>query len=296
MTLAGTVLRGRYRLLDLLGEGGMAVVYRARDELLDRNVAVKILRTQFAADEDFVRRFRQEARSAAALSDPNIATIFDTGVDNGREFIVMQLVDGPDLERDLTERGSVPVAEALRIAIAVADALESAHRHGIVHRDIKPGNILLASDGAVRVVDFGIARALGDSRTTALGLLLGSVQYCSPEQVLGEEVGPASDVYSLGIVLYELLTGRRPFDGDSPAAVALERLRRQPPPPSTVAPDLPAGLDDIVMRALARNPRRRYPSARAFADAIRGWWRANRRARLTGAIPIPTPRSEPGHG
>jgi serine/threonine protein kinase len=183
MNAPGLLLGGRYRLIEVLGEGGMAVVYRARDELLDRDVAVKVLREQYAADEDFVRRFRQEARNAAALAHPNIAPVFDTGVDAGVEYIVIQLVDGPDLEAVLAERGRLPLAEALRITTAVAEALHVAHERGIVHRDMKPGNIMLASDGEVRVVDFGIARALGDARTTNPGLLLGSVQYCSPEQV-----------------------------------------------------------------------------------------------------------------
>jgi eukaryotic-like serine/threonine-protein kinase len=166
MNAPGTLLNDRYRLGPLLGEGGMAVVYRAHDETLDREVAIKILRSQFASDEDFLRRFRQEARNAAALSHPSIAPVFDTGVDGDLEYIVMQLVDGPDLERVLADSGRLPVSEALRITSDVADALHAAHDNGIVHRDVKPGNILLTSQGDVRVVDFGIARALGDSRTT----------------------------------------------------------------------------------------------------------------------------------
>jgi tRNA A-37 threonylcarbamoyl transferase component Bud32 len=285
MTLAGTVLADRYGLLDVLGEGGMAVVYRARDELLDRDVAVKILRPQFAADDEFVERFRQEARSAASLAHPNIAPVFDSGVDGDLQFIVMQLVDGPDLERVLAGHGRMPVAEALRIAMAVAEALQAAHDHGLIHRDIKPGNILLTSDGSVRVVDFGISRAVSDVRRTTPGLLLGSMQYCSPEQVVGEEVGPPSDIYSLGLVLHELLTGVRPFDGSSPAAVALERVRRELPPPSSVAHDLPIGIDELVMGALAREPAARYPSGLAFAEAIRDWWRASRAETAPTVLP-----------
>ncbi len=261
----------------------MASVYRARDETLDREVAIKILRSQFASDEDFVRRFRQEARNAAALSHPSIAPVFDTGVDGDLEYIVMQLVDGPDLERVLADSGRLPVSEALRITSDVADALQSAHDNGIVHRDVKPGNILLTSQGDVRVVDFGIARALGDSRTTQPGLLLGSVQYCSPEQVLGAPIGPASDVYSLGVVLFELLTGGRPFDGPEPAAVALQRLRQDAQPPTLLAPDLPKDLDQLVLRAMERRPDDRYPSARAFAEAIRDYWRAHLAAAVVKA-------------
>jgi tRNA A-37 threonylcarbamoyl transferase component Bud32 len=298
MTLAGTVLADRYRLLDVLGEGGMAVVYRARDELLDRDVAVKILRPQFAADNEFVRRFRQEARSAASLAHPNIAPVFDSGVHGDLQFIVMQLVDGPDLEKVLADGGRQPVAEALRIGMAVAEALQAAHDHGLIHRDIKPGNILLTADGSVRVVDFGISRAVSDVRRTTPGLLLGSMQYCSPEQVVGEEVGPASDIYSLGLVLYELLTGVRPFDGSSPAAVALERVRRELPPPSSVAHDLPVGIDELVMGALAREPAARYASGLAFAEAIRDWWRASRADAAPQVLPrtgarIPRERRRP---
>ena len=278
MNASGTLLNNRYRLGPLLGEGGMAVVYRAHDETLDREVAVKVLRSQYASDEDFVRRFQQEARNAAALSHPSIAPVFDTGVDGDFEYIVMQLVDGPDLERVLAGSGRLPVSEALRITSDVADALQAAHDNGIVHRDIKPGNILLTAQGDVRVVDFGIARALGDSRTTQPGLLLGSVQYCSPEQVLGAPIGPASDVYSLGVVLFELLTGSRPFDGPEPAAVALQRLRQDPQPPTVLAPDLPKDLDQLVLRAIQRRPDDRYPSAEAFAEAIRAYWRAHQAA------------------
>ncbi|HVL54806.1 MAG TPA: protein kinase, partial [Vitreimonas sp.] len=300
MNAPGLLLAGRYRLLHVLGEGGMAVVHRAVDELLDREVAVKVLREQYAADPDFVARFRQEARNAAALTHPNIAAVFDTGVDGPVEYIVMQLVDGPDLEAVLTERGRLSVAEALRIAVSTAEALEAAHARGIVHRDIKPGNILLTAERDVRVVDFGIARALGDARTTNPGLLLGSVQYCSPEQVLGEPIGPATDIYSLGIVLHELLTGTRPWDGPSAAAVALARLHEPPPPPTRIVTDLPPGVDALVDRALQRDPARRYPSAAAMAAAIREWWRghrttaapvdprraAARRRGATGALPI----------
>jgi serine/threonine-protein kinase len=285
MTLAGTVLEDRYRLIEGLGEGGLAVVYRARDELLDRDVAVKILRPQFAADPEFVQRFRQEARSAAALAHPNIAAVFDSGFQHELQFIVMQLIDGPNLEQVLAERGRLPVAEALRIVMAAAEALQAAHERGIVHRDVKPGNILLTADGSVRVVDFGIARALSDVRMTTPGLLLGSVQYCSPEQVLGEDVGPPSDVYSLGIVLYELLTGVSPFQGSTPASVALARVQDEPTPPSELVPDLPAGIDELVMGALARSPAARYASGLAFAGAIRDWWRSSRPEPAAAAVP-----------
>jgi eukaryotic-like serine/threonine-protein kinase len=279
MLSQGELLDNRYRIGSLLGQGGMAVVYRATDETLDREVAVKVLRSQYASDPDFARRFGQEARNAASLAHPSIAQVFDTGVHDDLQYIVMQLVDGPDLEAVLAERGRLPLGDALRIVTEAAEALQAAHDRGIVHRDIKPGNILLTSDGEVRIVDFGIAHALGDSRTTNPGLLLGSLPYCSPEQILGEPVGPASDIYSLGVVFHELVTGRRLFDGTAPAAVALQRLRDDPPAPSDVAAGIPDRLDEIVLRALRRDPRARYRSAKGMADAIRKWWQTERRQR-----------------
>jgi serine/threonine-protein kinase len=271
MVMTGRVLAGRYRLFDALGEGGMAVVYRAHDELLDRAVAVKVLRPAFAADPEFVGRFRQEARNAASLHHPNIATVFDTGTDDGVDFIVMQLVEGEDLERVLARDGRLALGGAIRIAVDVARALQFGHERGIIHRDVKPGNVLLDRDGDVRVVDFGIARAARDVGVTTAGVMLGSAQYASPEQVAGEPVAASSDTYSLGVVLYEMLTGQRPFDGPTPAAVALERLRVRPAPPSAVAPTLPRSLDPLVMRALERDPDARYGSAGDFAAALESW-------------------------
>jgi serine/threonine-protein kinase len=268
--MLGRVLAGRYRLLELLGEGGMAHVFRGHDELLDRAVAVKVLRAGFGADRDFVARFRQEARSVASLHHPNIATVYDTGTD-GVDYIVMQLVDGEDLERMIHRLGRVPVHTAARIVVDVSRALQAAHERGIIHRDVKPANILLDPEGDVRVVDFGIARAANAIGVTTAGMMLGSVHYVSPEQVLGEEVTAASDVFSLGVVLYEAITGQRPFDGPTPASVALERLHVRPAPPSAVGRDLPPGLDPLVMRALERDPAARYPSAGDFGAALEAW-------------------------
>src|SRR3954469_653333 len=230
MTLTSRVLAGRYRLLETIGQGGMAVVYRAHDLLLDRDVAVKVLRTGYAEDPVLVERFRREARHAASLHHPHIVTVHDTGVDpeTKTEFIVMQLVEGPDLRWVLDRQRVLPVGFAVRIGIEGAHALAYAHDHAVVHRDIKPANILVDADGDVRVADFGIARVLSDAGATTSGTMLGSAPYASPEQVLGARVGPRSDLYSLGVVLYECLTGVRPFDGPSPAAVALERLRVTP--------------------------------------------------------------------
>ena len=255
VVLTERVLAGRYRLLEVIGQGGMAVVHLAHDELLDRDVAVKVLRPGFAEDPEFVDRFRREARHAASLHHPNIVTIYDTGVDpeTGSDYIVMQLVDGPDLQEVLERSGALAVGFAVRIGIETARALAFAHEHGIIHRDIKPANILIASDSEVRVADFGIARAATDTGATTGGMI-GSAQYASPEQVLGEEVGPRSDLYSLGVVLYEGLTGVRPFDGPSPAAVALERLRVKPRPIRSIDPTVPRSLEQIVMRLLERRP------------------------------------------
>ncbi|MEJ7749607.1 MAG: protein kinase, partial [Candidatus Limnocylindrales bacterium] len=270
MTMTGRVLAGRYRLHEIIGQGGMAVVHRAHDGLLDRDVAIKLLRPAYASDPAFVVRFRSEARHAAGLHHRHIVTIHDTGTDpeSGTDYIVMQLVDGPDLETVLSREGRLPLGQALRIGIETTQALQVAHEHGIVHRDVKPGNILLDHDGEVRVADFGIARAVRDAGSTTSGMVLGSPQYASPEQVLGEPITLASDIYSLGAVLYEAITGWRPFDGASPAAIALERLRIQPAPPSAVAPDVPPEIDRIIQRAMARQPADRYPSAAELGVAL----------------------------
>ncbi|MEP6469671.1 MAG: Stk1 family PASTA domain-containing Ser/Thr kinase [Chloroflexota bacterium] len=269
--MIGRLIGGRYRLIAPVGEGGMATIWRAVDEQLDREVAVKLLREQFGSDAGFAARFRQEARAAGSLSHPNIVPVYDYGTDtDGAQFIVMQLVEGENLATLLRERSTLETDDAVRIALGVASALEAAHRRGLVHRDVKPGNILITDDGDVKVTDFGIARAVAEASMTVTGTTLGSVHYFSPEQARGDEVTGVSDVYALGIVLYEMLTGRRPFEGDSPAAVALKRLSEDPPPPSTYRP-VPSGLSAIVMRALQREPRDRFPDAGSFAEALRVW-------------------------
>ncbi len=273
--MIGRLISGRYRLIAPLGDGGMATIWRAVDEQLDREVAVKLLRPQFSADPGFTARFKQEARAAGGLSHPNIVSVYDYGTDgaDGDQYIVMELVEGRDLSAILRDRGALSTDDSVRIAIGVAGALEVAHRKGIVHRDVKPGNILITDGGDVKVTDFGIARAVSEASMTVTGTTLGSVHYFSPEQARGDEVTGASDVYALAIVLYEMLTGRRPFEGDSAAAVALKRLNEDPPRPSSIGHTLPAGLEAILMRALSREAADRFPDAGASAEALRVWRR-----------------------
>jgi serine/threonine-protein kinase len=264
----GDVLGGRYRLVELLGQGGMATIYRATDAQLHRDVAVKVLRPEYGRDPDFVARFRQEAQAAASLSHPNVVGVYDFGATADGPYIVMELVDGEDVATLLARHGPLPPRQAAQLAAEVARALAAAHARGIVHRDVKPGNILVSSDGRVKVADFGIARAWADARLTLPGVTLGSVHYFSPEQALGEQATEQSDIYSLGVVLYELLSGRRPWEGDSAAAIATARINAEPPFVSAVRPSVPPALEAIDRRALNPDPGARYPTAIAMADAL----------------------------
>ena len=259
-TLIGTLFDGRYQVLRKLGAGGMANVYLAEDQELGRRVAIKILNERHANDEQFVERFRREAKNAAALSHPNIVSIYDRGEAEGTYYIAMEYLDGRSLKELIVGHGPAPVKIAVEYARQILSALRFAHLKGSVHRDIKPHNVLVDSDGRVKVTDFGIARA-GASQMTEAGSIVGTAQYLSPEQARGAAVDQRSDLYSLGIVLYELLTGTVPFSGDTPVEIAMKHLSQVPEPPSTRRPDVPHELDLVVMRALAKNPDDRYQSA-----------------------------------
>lgn len=259
-TLIGTLFDGRYQVVRKLGAGGMANVYLAEDQELGRRVAIKILNDRHAGDEQFVERFRREAKNAAALSHPNIVAIYDRGEAEGTYYIAMEFLDGRSLKELIVQRGPAPVTVSVEYARQILSALRFAHRHGIVHRDIKPHNVLVDADGRVKVTDFGIARA-GASQMTEAGSIVGTAQYLSPEQARGTDVDQRSDLYSLGIVLYELLTGTLPFNGDTPVEIAMKHLSMIPEPPSAKRPDVPRDLDLIVTRALAKDPDDRYQSA-----------------------------------
>jgi eukaryotic-like serine/threonine-protein kinase len=259
-TLIDQVFDGRYRVVRKLGTGGMANVYLAEDQELGRSVAIKMLDERHSQDEQFVERFRREAKNAAGLSHPNIVSIYDRGQAEGTYYIAMEYLEGRTLKELLITRGPTPLAVAIDYARQILAALGFAHRHGIVHRDIKPHNVVVAPDGRLKVTDFGIARS-GTSQMTETGSIIGTAQYLSPEQAKGAPVTPASDIYSVGIVLYEMLTGSVPFTGDTPLEIAMKHLSTTPLPPSEIRHDVPHELDSIVLRALAKNPEDRYQSA-----------------------------------
>lgn len=269
MKSSSEVLLGRYRLGEVVGVGGMGTVVRAQDEVLDRTVAIKFLKQELAADEQVARRFRREARIAASLAHPGIAQVFDFAEEDGRAFIVMEMLDGQDLHALLSRHGPLDAARAAGIVAQAADALDHAHTAGAVHRDVKPGNIFLTSGGAVKVTDFGIACAAAQAPVTDAGMMMGTSFYISPEQARGERPTPAGDVYSLGCVLFQLLTGRPPFNGESSVAIAMAHLSEPIPSAQAIDRAIPAEIDAIVRRALAKDPRGRFPSAGAMAAALR---------------------------
>jgi len=265
-TLINTLFDGRYRILRKLGAGGMANVYLAEDEELGRRVAIKILNDRYANDELFIERFRREAKSAAGLSHPNIVSIYDRGQAEGTYYIAMEVIEGRSLKELILTRGPLPIAQAIAFTLEILDALRFAHRHGIIHRDVKPHNILIGGE-RLKVTDFGIARA-GASQMTEAGSIMGTAQYLSPEQARGAPVTASSDLYSVGIVLYETLTGKVPFSGDSAIEIAMKHLNELPRPPSKIRPEIPTELDHVVLRALAKAPEDRYQTAEEFADDL----------------------------
>jgi beta-lactam-binding protein with PASTA domain/tRNA A-37 threonylcarbamoyl transferase component Bud32 len=264
-TLINTLFDGRYRIVRKLGSGGMANVYLAEDEDLGRRVAIKILNDRYANDELFIERFRREAKSAAALSHPNIVSVYDRGEAEGTYYIAMEVIEGRSLKELIMTRGPLPIPQALAYSHEILEALRFAHRHGIIHRDIKPHNILIGE--RLKVTDFGIARA-GASQMTEAGSIMGTAQYLSPEQARGAPVTASSDLYSVGIVLYEMLTGKVPFTGDSAIEIAMKHLNEAPKPPSKIRPEIPDDLDQVVLRALAKNPEDRYQTAEEFSEDL----------------------------
>lgn len=262
MNIEGKLLGNRYEIIKKIGNGGMATVYKAKDKVLKRNVAVKILRDEFTTDEEFIKRFEGEAQSAARLTHANIVSIYDVGVEGNLYYIVMELIQGKTLkEIILEEEGPLPWKWSLNIAIQIASALEVAHRNNIIHRDIKPHNIIITEDGVAKVTDFGIAKAVSNSTITAFGTTIGSVHYFSPEHARGGFTDAKSDIYSLGVVMYEMLTGRVPFDADTPVSVALKHMQEEPEEPIELNPKIPTSVNQIIMKALQKESSMRYQSA-----------------------------------
>jgi serine/threonine-protein kinase len=266
---AGTLLGNRYRIVEPVGEGGMATVYRAVDTKLGRTVAIKALHSEYARDTPFLQRFKQEAEFAASLgAHPNIVDIYDVEPDGDTPYMVMAYVEGKTLKDLIREKRRFSVPEAFAIGQQVASALDFAHKRGLVHRDVKPQNILVAPDGVAKVTDFGIARSITTTQLTRTGMVIGTVHYFSPEQAQGKPLGAQSDIYSLGIILYEMLTGHLPFDAENAIGVAMQHLHSQPPNPWDYNPDIPARAVATVLRALEKDPEQRYRDAGEFAAAL----------------------------
>ena len=261
MNLVGRVIGNRYEIIEKIGEGGMATVYKAKCNILKRYVAVKVLRDEFTTDEEFIKRFNTEAQAAASLTHPNIVSIYDVGHEENIYYIVMELVQGKTLKEIINEDGALPWKWALNVSIQVASALEMAHKNNIVHRDIKPHNIIITEDGIAKVTDFGIAKAVSNSTITAFGTTIGSVHYFSPEHARGGYTDAKSDLYSLGVVMYEMLTGRVPFDADTPVSIALKHMQEKPIEPIKLNPTIPYAVNKIIMKAMEKDPNERYQSA-----------------------------------
>ncbi len=267
--MQGYVVDNRYDIVRELGSGGMARVYLAHDEVLDRDIALKVLKEKYADDGEFAERFRREAKSAASLTHPNIVQVYDRGeADGGISYIAMEHVPGGTLKQRVDREGTLAAPVAAGVAAQVAEALDAAHARGVIHRDIKPQNVLITAFGDVKVGDFGIARAAAASTVSEVGTIMGTAGYMSPEQAMGKPVTPASDLYSLGVVLYEMLTGELPFTADDPLAVSVKHVKEAPRPPRELNPSIPPEIDALVMRLLSKNPAERYEDAGALAGDL----------------------------
>ena len=261
MNLEGSVIGNRYKIQEKIGNGGMATVYKALDQILNRYVAVKVLREEFTTDEEFIKRFNAEAQSAARLIHPNIVSVYDVGQEYNIYYIVMELIQGKTLKQIIEEDGHLSWKWAVNIAIQIASALEMAHKNNIIHRDIKPHNIMITEDGVAKVTDFGIAKAVSNSTITAFGTTLGSVHYFSPEHARGGYTDSKSDLYSLGVVMYEMVTGKVPFDADTPVSIALKHMQEEPVPPIKVNKEIPFAVNQIILKEMKKDPNERYQNA-----------------------------------
>jgi serine/threonine-protein kinase len=298
MAVLGVEIAGRYRLEERLGAGGMSTVYRALDSVLERQVAVKLLAEHLSEDDGFIARFRREALAAAKLVHPNVVQVYDSGHDPDahRHFIVMEFVRGPTVGQVMRERGRMPAADAVDIVAQACEGLEYAHRHGVIHRDVKPGNLLINPDGVVKLADFGIAKAAEDSRITQIGSVVGTAAYLSPERARGDEATPSADVYSLGVVTYQLLAGKLPFESSSLTELAARQQEGSPEPLDRLNPDVSPALARAVTAALAPDPDRRYHSAAEMRDGVRagmaGHDTSATRALSTAATRVAPPASD----
>ena len=268
MNLEGKLLGSRYEIIKKIGNGGMATVYKAKDLVLKRYVAVKILREEYTTDNEFIKRFNTEAESAASLTHPNIVSVYDVGKEGNLYYIVMELIKGKTLKEIIVEDGRMGWKWSVKIAKQIAQALETAHRNNIIHRDIKPHNIIITEDGTAKVTDFGIAKAVSNSTITAFGTTIGSVHYFSPEHARGGYTDAKSDLYSLGVVLYEMVTGRVPFDADTPVSVALKHMQEKPVPPIELNPAIPQSLNDLILKAMEKDPNMRYSTATEMIEDL----------------------------
>ena len=268
MNIQGKMLENRYEILEKIGVGGMATVYRAKCHVLNRDVAIKVLKDEFTTDSEFINRFNAEAQSAASLTHPNIVSVYDVGQSDDMYYIVMELIKGKTLKEIISDEGRIPWKWSLNIAKQIASALEIAHKNGIVHRDIKPHNIIITEDGIAKVTDFGIAKAVTTATMTSYGNTLGSVHYFSPEHARGATTDAKTDIYSLGIVMYEMVTGRVPFDADTPVSVALKQVQEKPIEPISINPEIPEGLNYIILKAMEKDKNLRYNSARELLQDL----------------------------